>query len=90
MQVGILHTNYRELTRRNAGFAGMALSGLNHVVNFLACSIHCHKATALSSDRVRSLVVSVQGCSAASSFLLACCGLIGQSYVLDIELKINV
>lgn len=44
LQVGVLHTNYRELTRRNAGAAGVPLCGLSHMVNFLACAIHCHKA----------------------------------------------
>ncbi|KAK9788295.1 hypothetical protein WJX73_003516 [Symbiochloris irregularis] len=52
--VGILHTNYRELTRRNSRFGGVPLAGLNHMVNFLACSIHCHKVIKLS-DAVQTL-----------------------------------
>lgn len=56
MQVGIMHTNYRELTRRNARFAGMALAAFNHMVNFLACSIHCHKASARSCHVVEPLI----------------------------------
>ena len=43
--MGVLHTNYRELTKRNAGYAGLPLCGLSHLLNFLACSIHCHKAS---------------------------------------------
>ena len=40
MQVGIIHTSYRELSRRNSG---VLMAGVSHVFNGLLCAIHCHK-----------------------------------------------
>jgi hypothetical protein len=42
MQVGIIHTSYRELSRRNAG---IVMYGISTVFNSLLCAIHCHKAS---------------------------------------------
>ncbi len=39
-QVGIIHTSYRELSRRNAG---LVMAGISTVFNALLCAIHCHK-----------------------------------------------
>ncbi len=39
-QVGIIHTSYRELSRRNSG---ILMAGISVVFNSLLCSIHCHK-----------------------------------------------
>ena len=41
-QVGIIHTSYRELSRRNSG---ILMAGISVVFNSLLCSIHCHKVT---------------------------------------------
>jgi len=44
-QVGVMHTNYSELSRRTLGGAAGALVGvISHVMNALLCSIHTHKA----------------------------------------------
>lgn len=59
--VGVLHTNYRELTKRNAGWAGPPLCCLSHTINFLACAIHCHRIIKLS-DAVQSLPRQVTSC----------------------------
>lgn len=39
-QVGVIHTSYRELSRRNSG---ILMAGISVVFNSLLCSIHCHK-----------------------------------------------
>ncbi len=40
-QVGVIHTSYRELSRRNSG---KIMEGVSTVFNALLCAIHCHKA----------------------------------------------
>lgn len=52
--VGIMHTNYAELARRNAGLPVQAASlALNH----LLCACHCHKVceSQLSGETVRAM-----------------------------------
>ena len=44
LQVGVMHTNYRELGRRNAG---LVVSGVSTLMNYLVCAIHCHKVCTL-------------------------------------------
>ena len=39
-----MHTNYRELGRRNAG---LVVSGVSTLMNYLVCAIHCHKVCTL-------------------------------------------
>jgi hypothetical protein len=39
--VGVIHTSYRELSRRNSG---KIMEGVSTVFNALLCAIHCHKA----------------------------------------------
>ena len=38
-----MHTNYRELGRRNAGKAGLLMAGITHLLTYLLCGMHCHK-----------------------------------------------
>ena len=43
-QVGVMHTNYTELSRRTLGGpVGALVGGISHVMNGLLCSIHTHK-----------------------------------------------
>lgn len=39
-QVGIIHTSYRELSKRNAG---LVMAGVSALLNSWLCAIHCHK-----------------------------------------------
>ncbi|EIE20880.1 hypothetical protein COCSUDRAFT_2635, partial [Coccomyxa subellipsoidea C-169] len=76
--VGIIHTSYRELSRRNAG---IVMYGISTVFNSLLCAIHCHKATrpvfldqvVKLSDTVQQFPRSVTMCvhGAAPSFVQA-------------------
>ena len=39
-QVGIIHTSYKELSKRNAG---LVMAGVSALLNSWLCAIHCHK-----------------------------------------------
>lgn len=52
VQVGIIHTSYRELSRRNAG---LVMAGISHVFNALLCAIHCHKVPASCHPSLENL-----------------------------------
>ena len=39
-QVGVIHTSYRELSKRNAG---LVMAGVSSLLNSWLCAIHCHK-----------------------------------------------
>ena len=43
--MGVIHTSYRELSRRNSG---ILMAGISVVFNSLLCSIHCHKVAPCS------------------------------------------
>jgi hypothetical protein len=45
-QVGVIHTSYKELSRRNAG---ILMAGISTVFNALLCAIHCHKVRLIPS-----------------------------------------
>eukprot|EP00884_Botryococcus_braunii_P010407 jgi/Botrbrau1/19368/Bobra.0338s0003.1 len=64
--VGIMHTNYAELARRNAG---LPLKHASLALNHLLCSIHCHKVIKLS-DAVQTLPRQITSCvhGVASAF----------------------
>ncbi|CAL8467905.1 g7443 [Coccomyxa elongata] len=67
--VGIIHTSYSELSRRNAG---ILMKGISTIFNSLLCAIHCHKVVKLS-DTVQQFPRSVTMCvhGAAPSFVKA-------------------
>ncbi len=49
-QVGIIHTSYKELSKRNAG---LVMAGVSEVINAWLCGIHCHKARPAPSATCR-------------------------------------
>ncbi len=51
-QVGIIHTSYKELSKRNAG---LVMAGVSEVINAWLCGIHCHKARPVPHLRLRGL-----------------------------------
>jgi hypothetical protein len=55
VQVGIIHTSYRELSRRNSG---ILMAGISVVFNSLLCSIHCHKVGSL---QLQSSIMQMAG-----------------------------
>ncbi|KAK9845807.1 hypothetical protein WJX81_002889 [Elliptochloris bilobata] len=70
--VGIIHTSYRELSKRNAG---LVMAGVSSLLNSWLCAIHCHKVIKLS-DAVQSLPREVTCCvhGAAPGFVTAGAG----------------
>lgn len=64
LQVGIIHTSYRELSRRNAG---IVMYGISTVFNSLLCAIHCHKASSpadpICSSRMDSFPGRISACA---------------------------
>ena len=58
VQVGIIHTSYKELSRRNSG---ILMAGISVVFNSLLCSIHCHK---VSSLHLQSSIMQWETCVA--------------------------